>query len=262
MLYRYQREAICVGLGAILLLGAVPNSSQASPPKPTPMKWNSSSDTGRTQYLRDDSDWWSMLRADDNDEGIATQEREPPPGVLRILGINLEKIWDESELYRKFGPATTVQRGDAATGRTQTCYRSKAGQGEVHLIFESGEVTQSYYLFQGGPPWNGESLCAPSNMISASIRNDAGLGLGETRQQVMTLLGKPSRSSPSRLVYIFSLQEKTSTEDLKRMRKANPQMSEKEFEENFGSFDLWVEIRVHFRNSKTSYIGVLWSETY
>ena len=262
MLYCYQREAICIGLGAILLVGAVPNSSQTSPPKSAPMKWNSSADTGQMGILEDDSDWWSMLRPEENDKDIPKQKRKPPAGILRTLGIDLEKNWDDSQLSRKLGPAKTVQRGDAATGRAQTCYRSEAGRGNVHLIFEGGEVTQSYYLFQGGPPWSGESLCAPSNLVSANIRNDAGLGLGETRQQIMALLGKPSLIRTGGLVYIFSLQEKTAAKDLKRIRKANPQMREKDFEENFGSYDLWVEIRVHFHNSKSSYIGVLCSETY
>lgn len=201
------------------------------------------------------------MRADDNDEDVAWQKREPPAGTLRILGIDLEENWVNSQLSGKLGPATTVQRGDAATGRAQTCYRSEAGQGDIHLIFERGEVTENYYLFQGGPRWKGESFCMPSNLVTKSIRNGAGLGLGETRQQVMKLLGKPSLSSPSRLVYFFSLQKKTPAEDLQNIRKSHPHMSEKELEEKFGSYDIWFEVRVRFRNSKCSYFGVLWGET-
>jgi hypothetical protein len=261
VLYRYPRETICVGLGAILLLATISKPSKNPRPDPASMKWNSSADIGRTQYLADDSDWWSMLRADDNEKGVAWQNREPPAGILRILGIDLDENWDNSQLFGKIGPATTVQRGDAGTGRAQTCYRSEASHGDIHLIFERGEVTENYYLFQGGPPWNGESLCAPSNLITKSIRNEAGLGLGETRQQVMELLGKPSLSTPSGLVYFFSLQKKTSAEDLKNIRKTHPHMSEKELEEKFGSYDLWFEVGVRFRNSKSNYVGVLWGET-
>jgi hypothetical protein len=140
LLYRNQRELICVAIGAVFLLPAVPGPSQIPLPKPAPTEWNSTADTDRTQYLADDSDWWSMLRADDSDEGAPQQKREPPAGNLRILGIDLEENWDNSQLFRKLGPATTVQRGDAATGRAQTCYRSEAGQGDIHLIFEGGEV--------------------------------------------------------------------------------------------------------------------------
>lgn len=261
MLSRSQRERICVALGATFLLAAVPSPSQTSPPKPAPTEWNSTADTAHTESLADDSDWWSMLRPEESDRGIPKLKRTPPAGILRILGINLEENWNMSQLFRKLGPATTVQRGDAATSRAQTCYASGAGHGNVHLIFEEGEVTESYYLFQGGLLWKGESLCAPSNLVSASIRNDAGVGLGQTPQQVMALLGRPSLRSPGRLVYVFALQEKTSAKDLTKIRKAHPQMSEKELEENFGSYYLWVEIRVRFQNSKSSYIGVLWSET-
>jgi hypothetical protein len=44
--------------------------------------------------------------------------------------------------------------------------------------------------------------------------------------------------------------------------KAHPEMSEKQLEENYGSYYLWVSIEVRFRESRSIYVGVLSSETY
>jgi hypothetical protein len=216
----------------------------------------------RTIYLADNSDWWSILRSASFGDGIPVQKREPPAANYRILDIDLRAVRPLRQVFAKLGSAVAVQRGDAATGRTQLCYESASERSKVYLIFEVGEVEDSFYLFQGGPSWKGDSSCATSTRVSASLRSDAGIGLGETRSQVQALLGKPSLRQSNALIYCFSVEKRSSPKDMEAARKANPNMSEKELEENFGSYNLWAYIEVRFRAQKVTYLTVSLSETY
>lgn len=262
MPYRTQSARAYIVAALIFLWPATPARKTVVSARPLSLQDQPTAGASGTRYLRDNSDWWSMLRSADSDQGIPLQEREPPPGNLRILGIDLVKEGQTSQVPSKLGAATTVQRGDAATSRAQMCYACEPDRGDVHLVFEEGEVSKSYYLFEDGPHWNGESYCASSKAVSADLKNEAGLGLGETRAQVTALLGKPSLDRPDRLVYVFSLRKKTPAAEFEASRQTHPELSESELEENFGYYDLWIEIDVRFHGSKSSYIGILWSATY
>ena len=102
----------------------------------------------------DNSDWWSTSRSSDSGEDIKTQERELASPNFRVLGVTLGETMF-SRAATKLGKATTVERGDASTGRRQVCYSSAGPQEKVHLIFEQGEVGYTFYLFAGGPAWEG-----------------------------------------------------------------------------------------------------------
>src|SRR5215472_11725588 len=114
----------------------------------------------------DNSDWWSLLRTDKTERQTTVQSREPLASNLRVLGIDL----GEDLLSRaagKLGRAQTAERGDASSGRAQVCYASPQRRSRpIHLVFESGEVTDSFYFFAGGPDWEGSDLCVKSRLVS------------------------------------------------------------------------------------------------
>lgn len=249
----------------IVLLISLPLAAPAQeivyPHKSTTIRYHGTGTLSEPIYLRDNSDKWSNFPAEYNRKPIPELKRDPPPGVSRILGIDIRQ---QSESLGKaiatLGTAKAVSRGDASTGREQICYVSEPKAHNVHLIFEEDEVYADYYLFEDGPHWNGESFCAPSKLVSPDLRNDAGLGLGETRSQVEAILGKPSLRRPDLLYYNFALTKKTPRKDLEAARKANPGLSEKVLEEDYGSYYLYVSIEVDFRGEKSTYLGVSWSE--
>jgi hypothetical protein len=76
------------------------------------------------------------------------------------------------------GKATVVERGDASTGRSQICYSSLGKQSKTYLMFEKGEVNDSFYLFKGGPDWKGSKLCTASNLVTTNLSTASGLRLG------------------------------------------------------------------------------------
>jgi hypothetical protein len=203
----------------------------------------------------DNSDWWSTSRSSDSGEEIKTQERELASPNFRVLGVTLgESMF--SRAATKLGKATTVERGDASTGRRQVCYSSLGPQEKVHLIFEQGEVGYTFYLFAGGPAWEGADRCVASNAISRSLATASGLHLGMTPAQVIAILGKPTKRRENELVYSFLIRKKTSPKDLKEARERNPEMSEKDFQSNYAYYDLGTGVVAKFLDSKLTYLAV------
>ena len=211
--------------------------------------------TDDTVRLYENSDWWSIRQRSDSEESIKTQERELARPNFQVLGVNLGETMI-SRAAAKLGKATVIERGDASTGRQQACYASPASQGKMYLIFEEGEVGYTFYLFVGGPAWEGADRCIPSKAISRSLATASGLHLGQTPAQVMAILGKPTRQRENELVYSFLVKKKTSPQDLKEARKRYPDMSDKDFQESFGYYDLGTGVVAKFADSKLIYLAV------
>lgn len=203
----------------------------------------------------DNSDWWSTSRSSDTGEEIKAQERELASPNFRVLGVTLGETMF-SRAATKLGKATTMERGDASTGRRQVCYSSPGAQEKIHLIFEQGEVGYTFYLFVGGPAWEGSDLCVASNAMSGSLATASGLHLGMTPAQVIATLGKPTKRRENELVYSFLVRMKTSPKDLKEARERNPEMSQKDFQANYGYYDLGTGILAKFTGSKLTYLAV------
>ena len=220
--------------------------------------------TPQTRGVRlDSSDWWSYIRQEElrfMGQLIKWQNREPAESNFQISGLTLGRRWDFSEIRSKFGESSEVERGDAASGRDQICYVSPSGN--VHLIFELGEVNAVLYLFRGGAKWNGSDLCARSPVLSASISTASGLKLGIAPEGVKNILGAPNIETPSKLAYYFGFRKKATPEDLSRLREENPSMSDTEFRQNFEYFDVENYIEARFTSGKLTYLAISKSETY
>jgi hypothetical protein len=221
--------------------------------------------TAPTDGLHDNSDWWSALAQPDSDADphIPTQERELAPPNFHILGIVLtEKMFDVAAI--KLGKAQVVNRGDASTGRSQACYVSTAEdekEEKVHLIFEQGEVNFGFYLFSGGPDWYGSDRCISSTLVSRRLATASGLRLGMTPSRVIAILGKPSTRSKTELIYSLHVTKKLSAKERIEARRSNPNLSDKDFQANYGSYDWSAGIDAKFTNSKLTFLSISMSET-
>src|SRR5712691_12607419 len=76
----------------------------------------------RTPVRIDSSDWWSYTRREEltvhqPHQPIKFQSRKPAETNFQVAGITLGTTWDFSGVRTKFGKATEVERGDAASGR-------------------------------------------------------------------------------------------------------------------------------------------------
>jgi hypothetical protein len=217
--------------------------------------------TNQPTIRNDNSDWWSALRSSDTEEEINSQSREPASSNFTILNIELDDdMFTKAQV--KFGKTYKIHRGDASSGREQACYVSSGASVKTHLIFEKGEVAYSFYLFTGGADWSGSDLCTPSKTISHDISTASGLHLGQTPAQVMSILGKPSARRSNELLYSFMLQKINSPKDLVEARRNHPEMTDKDFHENYDFYSLGVGIDTKFTAGKLTYLSVLKSETY
>jgi hypothetical protein len=213
----------------------------------------------------DNSDWWSIMKED-----VPRSPRQPEHRLLaatnfKILGLSI----NEDDLFAigdflgraasKFGRAEEVDRGDAASGRAQICYKSGEGSQRSYLVFEGGETDLAFYLFSGGPDWGGNQYCVESKLVGPGLGPDSGLRLGQTRQQVEAILGKPTTSQKETLIYWGTTKRKTLPETLKKLRTENPQMTAKEFHDNFEFYDRSSFIEARFSKAKLNYLA--FSET-
>src|SRR4029077_15914941 len=76
-----------------------------------------------TEGIDENSDWWSILRANTDDAHLKPQDVATNRSNLQIAGITVGE--DElSAIVTKLGRVKEVSRGDAATARSQICYGS------------------------------------------------------------------------------------------------------------------------------------------
>jgi hypothetical protein len=212
-------------------------------------------------YQKDNSDWWSNYAENSHPRDIKPQDRIPASSNLRILNVSLGSLdsaqsRDFSRVTAKLGNASVTTRGDASTGRTQICYSSAVGSPAIHLVFEEGEVDDSFYLFSGGPDWVGSNLCVSSKLISMSLSTASGLHLGQSRQEVEAILGKPSASEASKIKYVFEANERMKPDEIRKIRQQRPDAREEDF-----VFFLYVRIEAKFANSRLNYLAISKSET-
>jgi len=212
-------------------------------------------------YTRDNSDWWSFTRTYGAHAELIPQEGDQQDSNFKILGLKLNQ-----ETFRKatakLGKATVVERGDASTGRSQICYSSLGKQSKTYLIFEKGEVNESFYLFRGGPDWKGSELCTASNLVTTNLSTASGLRLGQTVAQVRAILGKSGLVVDGKLMYSLEAEKITPAEDFEGLRKRNPQLSEDELHRNYDYYMRSVYVEARFASGKLFYLAISKSESY
>ena len=218
-------------------------------------------DTSNTVRLADQSDWWSVLN-----ENFYWPIEKPAGNQLsadnfEIAGMKLDRDPSFLSVKSKFGRTVTASRGTTSSARQQVCYVSQQNP-PVRLIFEEGDLSLSFYLVAEGQGWNGQALCAESASVSANLKTKSGLGLGISTTDVVKILGNADISSPDRLVYEREIEQQTPNDKLTELRKEHSEMSEKDFHDNYDSYELELYIEARFTNGKLSYLAVSKTENY
>lgn len=223
--------------------------------------WLLGQDTTTTVRLADRTDWWSVLNENFEWPNTKPKGDELAPPNFEIAGVNLENDEPFRNLREKFGRAISAIRSKGNNGREQFCYVS--GQSpSVRLVFEHGESNESFYLFSEGQPWNGQALCAGSTQLTPSVRTKSGLGLGISPTEVEQILGKPDFSSPNRFIYYRDIEKQTPNDKLSQLRTEHSDLADREFHENYDSYDLELYIEARFADGKLTYLAVSRGESY
>lgn len=215
--------------------------------------------------LNDNSDWWSSNCSRAGREIPKILERDPGDSIFQIAGVTLVEDDPFAAPSRKLGEAQIVERDNLQSyRRKQLCYVSEKDARNVHLVFEEGEFDfgVGFYLFQGGSDWNGSNLCIQSAIVSKALATASGLHLGQTYSEVLATLGKPSVKLPEKLMYMFHSKRTVSPEELARLRKAYPLLSDEELRKAYGVYDFEPSIEARFANSKLTYLAVSKARLY
>ncbi len=125
-----------------------------------------------------------------------------------VLGITLGRS-TLNEVQEKLGPAKLWSSGDAATAEQKVCYVTKSRRPVVVVFASNSEMA--------GPPENqvtdirilrSEAYAERSKCVAISaenIRTPNGLELGINGETVRKILGIPSRGTPAKPIYFWSV---------------------------------------------------------
>jgi len=169
---------------------------------------------------------------------------------LTILGFTLgqNEITDvESKLGK--APSSDSSRHDMM----QHCYQS-TGPDRTILVLEDWVGTLSgFRLFRSGTT---KQDCARTAAVTADISTASGLKLGLTREQVLAILGTPTRALSNQIIYRSETTRHMTANELARFKKAYPG-------EDISGLDVFLttEIKVGFKDSKVSSIEAIHTET-
>jgi hypothetical protein len=209
----------------------------------------------QTVTLDDSSDWWSINRDDPGRPSAKTSNHELQASNFEIAGITLGRGGSDA-ITTKLGMATSIERGDASTGRSQLCY-SSGHAGSEHLVFEFGEDESVVYLFSGGKPWNGEKYCVLSKKPLNALTTASGLRLGLSRLEVEKTLGRPDGESPNSVVYSRQFEQKSTPQEFAVLRRDYPQnLSDEEAHKKFDYYPVEQYVLARFANSKLVYLAI------
>jgi len=100
--------------------------------------------------------------------------------------------------------------------------RPQKNQNKSISFSKRGELENSFYLFAHGPDWSGSDRCVPSKLISTSLSTASGLHLGQTRQQLEAMLGKPSVAHEKTSVYSFEVERTITPAEFKKLYPNSP----------------------------------------
>jgi hypothetical protein len=210
---------------------------------------------------------------DDNGRKIRVQNREVAGANFKIVGVDLAaraEVLDQAS--RILGKVETVATGDASTALERACYRPKDENDNTRVIFERGEVSPSFVLTSEDGAWKWKTPCRRTAKITRNIATASGLHLGQTQEQVVSILGLPtSRSRTTRngldfLNYELDVKKKMSPRELapylQDELKVTPNLDQKAWIKNYGYYALDESIHARFINDSLTNLEVGWSETY
>jgi hypothetical protein len=191
---------------------------------------------------------------DDNGRKIRVQHGELAKQNFQIAGIDLAHFGGPlKQAARILGPVETRATGDAASADERACYRPENKNDNTRLYFHEGEVAFWFVLSSGTPASERGDLCRPTSRVTGDTATSSGLHLGQTEEQVIAILGLPTRRSHNAktgsdfMAYEFETKKKVSDQEVALAHKRYPLLNEEQLmESDYGYYDLEESIEATF----------------
>jgi hypothetical protein len=210
---------------------------------------------------------------DENGKIFRLQHHKIAGTNFQIAGVDLaanEEVLTQAAGI--LGKVETVATGDASAFLERACYRPMEENDSTRLIFIRGEVSPFFILSSENSAWRWKAPCKHTAKITRSIATASGLHLGQTEEQVIAIIGLPTRISRSSknggvyLIYEHEVKKKMRSSELapylQDELKQYPNLDQKTWIKNYGYYSLWESIHAKFVNNAMTNIEVSWSETY
>jgi hypothetical protein len=207
---------------------------------------------------------------DERGKRFRVQHCEVAGNNFQIAGVDLTADEDfQTQVAKVFGKVTTVWSGDGAESDNESCYQTANASDTTHIIFGQGEVDQSFILSSDGSAWKWKTPCKRSTKITRSLATASGLHLGQTQEQLIAILGLPTRRSQNvkngrdDLEYSLEAHKRMSAKELAPLLQNElKEYSKQELREwiNKHGYDLEVYIHAKFMNDSLIYLEVSWSK--
>jgi hypothetical protein len=204
----------------------------------------------------------------DDGRRVRIQHGELAKGNFQIAGVDLASEEDIfKQAARILGSVETRETGDASESDERACYRPIDKSDATRLYFHAGEVGVSFVLSSTTPASERDDVCRPSNKVARDLKTASGLHLGQTEEQVIAILGLPTRRSHNAktgfdsMAYEYETKKRSSASDLANARKAHPRMSEQELMDNYGFYFLSESIEMKFAGGSMTELRVSWMAT-
>jgi hypothetical protein len=204
----------------------------------------------------------------DSGHRIRVQHGELAKGNFQIAGVDLAGDTEAlDQAARSLGTTSIHRSGDASASLAEACYQADGKDDNTLLIMQRGEVSPSFVLTVDRSYWKWKTACRKTWKVNKQITTASGLRLDLTQEQVLAILGLPTRRSHSpkihrdSMAYEFLTRKKTDPKSFLRARQVHPEMSERDLEENYGKYDLSESINIEFLNGSLVLLEVGWSAT-
>lgn len=156
---------------------------------------------------------------------VASAQSLAPPNVTRSLGLMGfvlgKSTLGDAEATMGKSPARKCSRDEEASN--EVCYVS-AGRDRTKVVFEAGssggwKVLDGYKVMARSVTRRCYSRCSRTAKVTSGVQADSGLKLGLTREQVVSLLGRPKRLGGNTLSFEWQTRRAMTKEEIEAAGK-------------------------------------------
>jgi hypothetical protein len=204
----------------------------------------------------------------DSGKKIRLQNREIAGTNFQIAGVDLsakgEVLEHAAKSLGKIG-MVVIDGASAANGQEQVCYQAASSGDTTHLFFARGEVDFSYILASDGRGWSKGSPCLRTEKVNREIATVSGIHLGLTQDQVVAILGLPTRRSANTMYYDLETKKPNDpqyiAEMVKQEHQENPNYNLKMLHDDAAFYDLGVTVKASFTDGALTRFEMAYTAT-
>jgi outer membrane protein assembly factor BamE (lipoprotein component of BamABCDE complex) len=177
---------------------------------------------------------------------------------LTLLGLTLG-MHTLKDVEVRLGSTQILSRKEHAPD--QLCYISAEKGDETVIVFEAGplggwEILTAFRIISSKLSFKKTDQCRETSYISKRTQTKTGIRVGITREQLIAILGSPSKVIGNNFFFLFSVQRRMSEDEIRDMERRWPDVRKNPY------FDVSSSVHATFSNSELSSVCISKIESY